>query len=179
MLNRIERNAFLKSDLNCYITAEDKRLFHKYYGDCRGREYILGVFEPSSVSLLPMRGEGDSVVRHIIVSGSMNSTQTITGIMDFKERYYSILEENYKDWNVIFAGRNPGEEIVGFCDEHSDRLSLIPNPPVMDEVIDRGSIFLCPTNVGGGLKLRLMDALRRGMPVLCLLYTSPSPRDTR
>ena len=71
-----------------------------------------------------MRGEGDSVVRHIIVSGSMNSTQTITGIMDFKERYYSILEENYKDWNVIFAGRNPGEEIVGFCDEHSDRLSL-------------------------------------------------------
>ena len=130
-----------------YITAEDKRLFHKYYGDCRGREYILGVFEPSSVSLLPMRGEGDSVVRHIIVSGSMNSTQTITGIMDFK-------------------GRNPGEEIVGFCDEHSDRLSLIPNPPVMDEVIDRGSIFLCPTNVGGGLKLRLMDALRRGMPVL-------------
>jgi len=166
LLNRIERNAFLKSDLNCYITAEDKRLFHKYYGDCRGREYILGVFEPSSVSLLPMRGEGDSVVRHIIVSGSMNSTQTITGIMDFKERYYSILEENYKDWNVIFAGRNPGEEIVGFCDEHSDRLSLIPNPPVMDEVIDRGSIFLCPTNVGGGLKLRLMDALRRGMPVL-------------
>ena len=131
LLNRIERNAFLKSDLNCYITAEDKRLFHKYYGDCRGREYILGVFEPSSVSLLPMRGEGDSVVRHIIVSG-----------------------------------RNPGEEIVGFCDEHSDRLSLIPNPPVMDEVIDRGSIFLCPTNVGGGLKLRLMDALRRGMPVL-------------
>ena len=166
LLNRIERNAFLKSDLNCYITAEDKRLFHKYYGDCRGREYILGVFEPSSVSLLPMRGEGDSVVRHIIVSGSMNSTQTITGIMDFKERYYSILEENYKDWNVIFAGRNPGEEIFGFCDEHSDRLSLIPNPPVMDEVIDRGSIFLCPTNVGGGLKLRLMDALRRGMPVL-------------
>ena len=29
LLNRIERNAFLKSDLNCYITAEDKRLFHK------------------------------------------------------------------------------------------------------------------------------------------------------
>lgn len=42
---------------------------------------------------------------------------------------------------MIFAGRNPGEEIVGFCDEHSDRLSLIPNPPVMDEVIDRGLSF--------------------------------------
>lgn len=166
LVNSIERNAYLKSDLNCYITPEDQSLFHEYYGNCRGKEYMLGMFEPSFAKLLPMKGEGDSSVRHIIVSGSMDSVQTIIGIMDFKERYYSIWEENFKDWNMIFAGRNPGKEIMNFCNEHPNRLAIVPNPPVMDEIIDRGSIFLCPTNVGGGLKLRLMDALRRGMPVL-------------
>lgn len=124
LVNRIERNAYLKSDLNCYITLEDQSLFHEYYGNCRGKEYMLGVFEPSFAKLLPMKGEGDSSVRHIIVSGSMDSVQTITGIIDFKERYYSILEENFKDWNIIFAGRNPGKEIVNFCTEHPGGIVL-------------------------------------------------------
>ena len=33
----------------------------------------------------------------------------------------------------------------------------------MDAVTDMGAIYLCTTSVGGGLKLRLMDGLKRGM----------------
>ena len=34
-----------------------------------------------------------------------------------------------------------------------------------ETIIDRG-IFICPTNVGGGIKLRILDGLKLGMPII-------------
>ena len=36
----------------------------------------------------------------------------------------------------------------------------------MNEVINKADIYLCPTRLGGGQKLRVMDGLRLGLPVL-------------
>ncbi|WP_298073135.1 hypothetical protein [uncultured Bacteroides sp.] len=36
----------------------------------------------------------------------------------------------------------------------------------MDDVIEQGSFVICPVCIGGGLKLRLMDGLKRGLPIL-------------
>ncbi len=36
----------------------------------------------------------------------------------------------------------------------------------MDEVLKKGDIYICPTNLGSGIKLRIMDGLKWGMPVL-------------
>ena len=49
---------------------------------------------------------------------------------------------------------------------NKDRIQLIPNPEDMSEIISKCRFFLCPTNVGGGLKLRVMDGLRQGLPVI-------------
>lgn len=166
IVNRIERNAYYKSDLNCFLTLDDRRLFHKYYGDCKGKEYLLGVFDYSPTVFDYSKKEKIFTTQNIIISGSMNSKQTVTGIMDFKKHYYDIFENKFSDWNIIITGREPSPKIVQFCNEHPDRLILVPNPSVIDKVIEKGAIFLCPTNVGGGLKLRLMDALKLGIPVL-------------
>ena len=45
-------------------------------------------------------------------------------------------------------------------------------------------IDLGGTNIAGGIadldgKLLLTDSIKTGLPCPCLLYTSPSPRDTR
>ena len=36
----------------------------------------------------------------------------------------------------------------------------------MQAVLDRGRYYICPASGGGGLKLRMLDGLRNGMPVL-------------
>ena len=48
---------------------------------------------------------------------------------------------------------------------HSN-VELIPNPEDMNKVIGSGDIYICPTRVGGGLKLRIMDGLKLGLPVI-------------
>lgn len=39
-------------------------------------------------------------------------------------------------------------------------------PKDMDEVVRDCDIFLCPARLGGGMKLRMMDGFRNGLPVL-------------
>ena len=44
---------------------------------------------------------------------------------------------------------------------------LVDTPPDMSVVLNRGRYYVCPTCKGGGVKLRVMDGLRAGLPVLC------------
>jgi glycosyltransferase involved in cell wall biosynthesis len=36
----------------------------------------------------------------------------------------------------------------------------------MQSVVDQAEVYICPVGVGGGLKLRIMDAFKAGLPVL-------------
>ena len=36
----------------------------------------------------------------------------------------------------------------------------------MNEVVSQADIYLCATRTGGGLKLRIMDGLKNGLPVI-------------
>ncbi|MBQ8050750.1 MAG: glycosyltransferase [Bacteroidaceae bacterium] len=160
---RNERQAYVKAHVNCFLTAADAQLFEQAYGK-RAHNYLLGVFEAAD-SKLPLLQE----VRReplVAITGSMNTAQTEFGVMNFRERYFHCLRELLPDWKVRIAGRNPSEPIRAFADEYPDVIELIPNPEDMSEVVNPCGVFLCPTHVGGGLKLRVMDGLRQGLPVL-------------
>ena len=72
---------------------------------------------------------------------------------------------------MIIAGKNPpanlSEDIkaLNMTGEYA-RVTLIPNPEDMMSIVNGCDIFLCPTRLGGGLKLRVMDGLRAGLPVI-------------
>jgi glycosyltransferase involved in cell wall biosynthesis len=51
------------------------------------------------------------------------------------------------------------------CDSKAG-LKLILNPDNLSDIIAQGDIYLCPVESGSGLKLRIMDALRLGKPVI-------------
>lgn len=162
---RNERNAYLESDANCFLTESDIELFHRHYGLSKACECLLGTFEPESKDL-PLLDQNTVNQNTFVITGSMDAYQSINGIMDFKQRYYPILKENFPDWRIIISGRNPSEKIYQFQQEYAQSIEIIPNPPIMEDVIQKGSIFLCPTCIGGGLKLRLMDGLRMGLPII-------------
>lgn len=165
---RNERRAYLKADLNVFVTKSDIKLFEEHYGKCNRPPFLLGVLEPVTWEKFP--GElcqaNKQSQKNIVVTGSLNSVQTVKGVIDFKEKYFSIIRNKYPNWKIILAGRNPANEILQFEKENEGVVRIIPNPENINKVIEMGFIFLCPTNVGGGLKIRLMDGFRNGRPVL-------------
>ncbi len=162
-VNLVEKKAYMMADCNCFLTHDDMALFQKYYGDSNGKSLVLGVFEPKTITDLSV---GDHTQKIIAITGSMNTIQTMCGIKDINDNYYDIIKEICPDWELIIAGRNPNKEVYDLQQKNPNKITVIPNPEVMDDITRPASIYLCPTNVGGGLKLRVMDGLRQGIPVL-------------
>ena len=167
-VRRNERKAYLKSDVNCFMSESDRVLFEKNYGKIDTPSVIIGCYEysPMIAQIGSERSETDIITPIMAITGSMNTIQTINGIQDFRNNYYSIFKKICPGWKIVIAGRNPSDEIYDFQKENSDTIEVIPNPENMRDIIQRASIFYCPTNSGGGIKLRLMDGLKMGKPVL-------------
>jgi hypothetical protein len=65
---------------------------------------------------------------------------------------------------VIVAGKNPAQSFIRACEANG--IEVVESPTDMASILRRGRYYLCPSSEGSGIKLRIMDGLKNGMPVL-------------
>ena len=161
IVDKVEKRAYLKSDYNLFLTQQDCNTFHRLYGRSNSVEGVIGTFEYKPIPPL-CKKEYDTNFLTFAITGSLNQYQGIDGIKFFFDELYQHLPKESK---VIISGRNPTQEVVSLCDKH-ENVQLIPNPDDMNTIINMADVYICPTRLGGGLKLRVMDGLRLGIPVI-------------
>ena len=158
-----EKNAILDSDLNLVLTEADRLSLTRAY-DPEGKAdiRIVGIFEyrkdaESSVHPMP---EGPVFV----ATGDLSMRQTVEPFLEWIRDDLLILREEVPDAKVIVAGKNPTESLVRACGENG--IEVVASPEDMGAVLRRGRYYLCPSSKGSGIKLRILDGLKNGMPVL-------------
>ena len=162
-VKRCERNAFLNSDYNIFLTEEDLHTFEQLYGIAHGKNIVGGCFyqkdEKRECILQPFHKD------HITIgiTGTMGNVQNLDGLNHFMDQLYSRLPQNRVD--IIMAGKNPPVDFVSKVMSFSN-VRVIANPKDMDEILSKCDLYVCPTRLGGGMKLRVMDGLRNGLPVI-------------
>lgn len=162
-INRNEKNALLHSDLNLSISRSDMKEFREIYDLPRNvsLEY-LGCFEDKGRK--PVKIHSQPEAHTLVITGSLCDYQTEEGVIHFiKELYPSILR-TYPDIKLLIAGRKPGKKLMKQCCQPN--IQLVANPDDMDTLIQQASVYIAPTRLGSGLKLRLMDGLRNGKAIL-------------
>lgn len=161
-VERWEKKSFIKSDVNLFLTRQDKLTFNKRYGKEWGISYTIGTFEFKNYEkpLCSYNKKNKNIT--FIITGSLGNFQTIDAISFF---FDSLYEKMPDDCEIIIAGRNPNPLIVQLCERHSN-VKLVPNPIDMNEIVSQADIYICATRIGGGLKLRVMDGLKLGLPVI-------------
>lgn len=159
-----EKKAYLRADLNLFLTNQDVATFRNVYGPCHGRIELLGCFEAENVRLPDVKEAASEPV--LVISGSMDTYQTVNGISDFFTKYLPVAKAVEPGLKVVITGRDPSVEVYRMQEIEPEIITIVPNPVDIGSVVSKGSIYCCPTCIGGGLKLRVMDGLRLGMPVL-------------
>lgn len=86
--------------------------------------------------------------------------------MDINKNYFDIIDSEIPGFKMLLTGRNPSYEVLDFANNHKGNVEIVANPIDILSVVQKGIIYLCPTDIGGGLKLRVMDGLKSGMPIL-------------
>lgn len=161
---RYERGAVCKADLNLTLTNQDIDLLKNHYDNGKAKFAKLGVFEyKENEHTIKQHETNDSPV--FAITGSLNSYQTYESLYHWMTEYFPIFREYFPDSELMIAGRNPGEKLRKMVSRDSN-VKVIPNPESMDEILDCADFYICPTELGGGLKLRIMDGLSHGLPVL-------------
>lgn len=166
LVRNSERKSYLKSDLNLFLSQDDINIFHKNYLNSKIlKEFAIGIFEPQR---LPYTNSARMQLseNQLAICGSLNSVQTRVGLFDFHKKYLPIVNQIYGgNYHLKIAGRNPAKDLVDLFSNDST-VQIYANPESMSEILSDSSIFICPTNVGGGIKLRILDGLKLGMPIL-------------
>ncbi|HCV79941.1 MAG: hypothetical protein CMP13_17970 [Zunongwangia sp.] len=168
-MRKAERSAVLLSDLNLTLTTQDTSLLEHTYGSGQNTNFQeIGVFEYRNKQVEKfnfVKPAFNEKSIKFIITGSLGSYQTEASIIPFLKFYFPLLIKEYPDCNLIIAGKNPSKRLKELCGKFKN-INVIPNPKRMEEVVCKADIYLCPTSIGGGLKLRIMDGFRLGLPVI-------------
>lgn len=170
-MEEAERTAVQYGDLNLTLTDEDKSLLQLHYDLSQQSKIVkLGTFEsmPEQTTLQDKVEPTTPILKSDLcfaITGTLGSYQTEVSVIPFLEEDYPELLLELPDSKLIIAGRNPSIKVINACAKYPS-VKLIANPKDMQEVISNADVYICPTCVGGGLKLRVMDGLKAGLPVL-------------
>jgi len=166
-INRAEKNAYRKSSLNLALTIKDARELMRLHASDK-KCYSIGCSDPFPQNFHNRTARLKSVNLtniKLIVTGSLGDRQTQEGIFSFLEKCYPELLRLHSGMKITLAGRNPSDKLISIC-EKDYNLELISNPYDINDIVRDADIFVCPVSLGSGLKLRLMDGLRNGLPVI-------------
>lgn len=163
VVERCERVSYKHCDYNIFLTEEDKEQFAVRYGCSATKSVVGGCFyekgyKEHSGNLLPLRKENIKMV----ISGTMGNVQNLDGINYFLDELLPLMP---KSISVVLAGKKPPQSLIERVKDIPN-IEIIPTPKDMDAVVSDCDIFLCPARLGGGMKLRVMDGFRNGLPVL-------------
>lgn len=156
-----ERKAYLNCSFNVFLTKEDEDLFKQKYGIPLGKSATIGIFDMNNKIFLSTT---QTTIHEnvIVITGSLNNVQNEDGILYFMQELYPLIANRCR---IIIAGKNPTIAVQN-ATKGFENVQLLPNPKDIDEIISHGNIFVCPTRLGGGIKVRISDGLRNGLPII-------------
>lgn len=159
---KYEKQAVRCSDLNLTLTPTDAKSLMTHY-DKDGRFDVLGTFEYKR-NILPAAETHEVGSMVFVITGQLYSIQTEQSLLPWMEKYYKLLKNQYASAKVVIAGRSPSDTLIKACVNHE--IEIIPSPKDIDAIVKSGDYYICPTELGSGLKLRIMDGLQQGLMVL-------------
>jgi len=163
VVRKNERHSYKACDYNIFLTEEDEATFKKLYGCSETTSIVGGCFlrKGEKINVEDDR-PFDKENPKIVISGTMGNVQNLDGINYFLDELYRFVPENM---SVILTGRNPSVELKEKVEQYNN-VRIIENPENILDIVGQCDIFVCPTRLGGGMKLRIIDGLRCGLPVI-------------
>lgn len=173
--------------VRAYLRLQARRLRAYEAGMVRTADLVLAVSENDRQQLCRMTAHGDVRVvpngvdtgyfnarpdrrtaqsGEMIFTGSMNWKPNEDAIRYFADRIMPLLntgEPNGRRWRLRVVGQNPSARLQAL---RSKRIELTGAVPDVRPYMERAAVYVVPLRVGGGSRLKILEALAMGVPVV-------------
>ena len=156
------------SDFRIFLTEHDRKQYYKLIQNRHLDEKSFGY------GYFGTYGEDGGLERriengfNITINASLGRGHNVDSILNFLEHFWPQVVDKNNLAKLTIAGRTPNFELEKAVQKVSN-VSLVPNPSVeeMENIFSKTTVSVCTNTDGSGIKLRVTEALRRGIPVVC------------
>lgn len=155
---REERRATRGVDLLLATSARDRRVFERELGVPDVAVVANGI-DLREFALAPQDGEPGV----ILFSGLMSYYPNQQAIRWFLDRVLPTVVDRVPGARLIVAGAAPPQWLV---DRSSSRVQVTGAVPDMRPYLEMASVFVAPLQIGGGTRVKILEAQASGRPVV-------------
>jgi glycosyltransferase involved in cell wall biosynthesis len=99
----------------------------------------------------------------LIFWGAMNRKENEEAVLEFHRNVFAGLLARGKKYRLYIAGSNPTDRIKQLASDHVVVTGFIEDP---SELFSRMAIGIVPLTMGAGVKLKTMELVEAGIPVV-------------
>lgn len=100
----------------------------------------------------------------LLFIGSLDWEANRSGLLWFLQEVWPILTDRYQDLKFVIIGRNPGKNLQQEV-KQLQRVELLGFVDDVESFYAQSRVFLAPLLFGSGIKVKIVNALYRGIPV--------------
>jgi sugar transferase (PEP-CTERM/EpsH1 system associated) len=158
-LAEYERLASPAFDINILVSAVDEKVLQNSIPGLRTAVVPNGVdveyFSPSP----------SPDARALIYTGGMNMFANRDAVMHFLNETWPLIKAKAPDVRFFAIGQDPPKELVAFAarDPHVVMTGFVDD---VRPYVRQSAVYVVPLRVGGGTRLKVLDAMAMGMPLV-------------
>lgn len=137
-----------------FCISNDERIFYEKITE--KRMYFLPHLMPESIA--PIHKPLSDRKWDVFFIG-FNNTFNVEGLEWFLEKVYPLLK---KDLKILLVGSATNGLKIKY-----ENVDILPFVPDLDEIYENVKVVICPMFQGTGMKVKVVEAMSRGLPVVC------------
>ncbi|MFN3233637.1 MAG: glycosyltransferase [Alphaproteobacteria bacterium] len=169
LVNYWSKRAFAEATVALTLTKEDRASFEKALGAHRQKptfsDMYFGYKDPNSLSKWSAPSENRDF--RVLIATTLALPENEEGVIEILDHAWPKISHNGQA-HLDIAGSAPSAHLEARVQAAGNRVSLSgsPSTTAMEDLFSRASVTIASTRKGSGIKLRVADSLRRGLPVI-------------
>ena len=155
-----EKQAMEKADAIWCITDKDKAYFKSIPELKQKPMFTVTPYFPYQ-----RKKTNYTARKQLVITGSMNWYPNIEGVEWFATHVFKKILERDGEYKLYIVGRNPDEKILRLA---SENIIVTGEVSSVDPYLIESDLLLVPNKLGGGAKIKIIEGIFKGIPVVVL-----------
>jgi polysaccharide biosynthesis protein PslH len=104
--------------------------------------------------------------RNIVTMGTLHYPPNADGIRWFILEVFPIIKQKIPDASLTIIGKNPPGDFIKIAQQQPDSITVTGYVPDLTPYLEKAEVMVIPVRAGGGMRVRILEAFARGMPVV-------------
>lgn len=113
----------------------------------------------------PLAKSGPMTAPHYLFLGHLGYKPNILAALELIQNIFPQLRQSLPQAHLTIAGRMPHRTVLEAA-QGQDGITLLDTPPSVAALYEAADIVVIPLRVGGGTRLKILEAMAYGLPVI-------------